>query len=108
MVYIPLIIFSGGLLAYDAFIERVDTWQELSYRTLGFTKKVQISGTIKEKLYKNERNQAYRLNIDNIDNISTHKNMAIIVEFPRNIRVSVGQTLMHTGRIEWVFDGQID
>ena len=99
-IYIPLIVLSGSLLAYDAFIDRVDTWKDLSNKTSGFTKKVLISGTIEEKLYKNERNQAYRLNIDNIDNISTQKNMAIIVEFPRNIRVSIGQELIHTGRIE--------
>jgi hypothetical protein len=87
LVYMPLIIFSGGLLAHTQFEERLDTWQELDQKTHGFTKKVHISGTIEGKLYKNERNQSYRLNIDNIDNISTHKKMAIIVEFPRNIRV---------------------
>jgi hypothetical protein len=74
----------------------VKTWEYLSNRTENYSEKVILHGRITEKLYKNERNQSYRLKIDNIDNISTKNDnnkedihgISIIVEVPRNIHIT--------------------
>jgi hypothetical protein len=61
----------GAYLSSSTYTSRVSVTTELSAFTEQFSDKISLTGTIDKRLYRGELSQAYRLQIDNIDTIST-------------------------------------
>lgn len=76
---------------------------------------LRISGTIDKKLYTTELSQAYRLSIDNFDNISTQsvdigdgREISILVEIPKNLTISVWERISIEWKPKSLYSGELD
>jgi ComEC/Rec2-related protein len=88
-----------SLWEYDTRIQDIRATQSI------LEKKYSIIGTVEKKLYKTELNQAYRLFIDNFDNISPSPvdidtiSPKILIEIPENLTLNRGDSIVFTWKI---------
>lgn len=109
-IIIGLIGIIGYILWYGygsyTYKDTIDTLSDIESAWYIYDVKNRYSWTIEKRLYSKERSEVYRLNIDNIDTTSTWsipelgKKITVFVELPSNIRVTPGDVIGFTGKIQ--------
>jgi ComEC/Rec2-related protein len=109
------LIFAMSIAGYIfSIIEYDKTVKIIEHTGILIWDKHHIVGTIEKKLYKTERNQAYRLSIDNFDTISTHSvdidtvQPKILIEIPENLSINLWDVIAFTGKMQWLYQWKID
>lgn len=114
--FVPVMIILGMVLfGYSMSVWKYDSHiSNIEHLSWSIGTKQYIVWTIDKRLYKTELNQAYRLSIDNFDNISTHtvdiakSHIYLLVEIPENLSVQIGDTIGFTGKIQGLYKWPID
>lgn len=96
----------GWYLWHSDYHSREIELSLLSQETMWFSGTYTVTGKVEKLLYTTDLSNTYRLHIDKIDNISTKKtknledkNIGILFEIPKNLHISVGDTIEYTGKI---------
>lgn len=100
------ISFLGWYLWRSDYQSREIEWTLLNRETSGFSGSYAITGKVEKLLYTTDLSSTYRLHIDKIANISTKnitniedKNIGILFEVPKNLHISIGDTIEYSGKI---------
>lgn len=117
--YIPIftVIVSlvGCYMSQEAMTIRQASYDTLVEQTANFSGTYTIVWTVEKLLYTSNLTSTYRLNIDNIANRSTNKNVTLVsnsvgifLEIPNNLHISEWDTIEFTSKLSSIINWSLE